>query len=158
MSSSFQTSGEIVKKRVIVLGIAAVLVAAAVTAVIVVRVNSGGDENSASDTQSPQSFSSPIPFTLPQADVAALESGLVSTDPAVEAKALSAALPTTVKLDTGPLLPAGSHIAIDAGNATRFGDLVAVPATVTGPRPGQFSLLLTREGESWLLYGTEQLD
>ena len=143
------------RRRVVLISIAAVLVAAAVAAVIVVLVSTSND-NPTADTSA--ASVTEVAFTVPQADVDVLEAGLVSSDPAVEAKVLSAVLPTTVKLDTGPLLPAGSHIAIDAGNATRFGDLVAVPATVTGPRPGQFSLLLTREGESWLLYGTEQLD
>jgi hypothetical protein len=143
-----------VKRRVVLIGIAAVLVAAAVTAVIVVLVSRSSD-NPAADT--PAASVTEVPFTVPQADVDVLKAGLVSSDPAVEAKALATILQTKANLEKEPLLPAGSSIKIDAGNALRYGDLASVPATVSGPRPGKFMLLLSKEGESWLMYGTEQL-
>ena len=142
------------RRRVVLISIAAVLVAAAVTAVIVVLVSRSSD-NPAADTSAADVTE--VAFTVPQADVDVLEAGLVSSDPAVEAKALATILQTTANLENEPLLPAGSSIKIDAGNALRYGDLASVQATVSGPRPGNFMLLLTKEGESWLMYGTEQL-
>ena len=142
------------RRRVVLISIAAVLVAAAVAAVIVVLVSTSND-NPTADTSA--ASVTEVPFTVPQADVDVLEAGLVSSDPAVEAKALATILQTTANLENEPLLPAGSSIKIDAGNALRYGDLASVPATVTGPRPGNFLLLLSKEGESWLMYGTEQL-
>jgi len=50
-----------------------------------------------------------------------------------------AKLQTKANLEAEPLLPTGSSIKIDAGNAIRYGDLssASVPATVSGPRyPG----------------------
>jgi len=143
-----------VRRRVVPLSIAAALAVAVITVVLVVLSSSGDDKPTGS---APVASGSPASFTVPQEDVAVLETGLASSDPAVEARTLAAALRPKSNLAAEPLLPAGSRVTIDAGKATRYGDVGRVPATVTGPRPGHFMLLLSREGGSWLLYGTEQL-
>jgi hypothetical protein len=138
---------------------ALVHIVVAITAAIVLSGCTGGRKSvsSTSTAGAPVASVSPSVFTVPPKDVAVLEAGLASIDPAVEAKALTAALRTKSNLAAEPLLPAGSRVTIDAGKATRYGDVARVPATVTGPRPGRFMLLLIRAGGSWLLYGTEQL-
>lgn len=56
------------------------------------------------------------------------------------------------------LLPFGSHLAI---NRTTFralsAQLATVDATVSGPSPGRWQLVLVRESDQWLLLGTRKL-
>ena len=57
-----------------------------------------------------------------------------------------------------PLLPAGSHLEISPASFRAAGAITAVAdATVTGPRPGHWRLLLVRQRGLWLLIGTRRL-
>lgn len=89
---------------------------------------------------------------LPQADVSAIEAGIVSQDIA----AVSAVLIPEARESFGqqgqPLLPTSSALSIDAGSAQGFQDFVAlVNATVTGPQAGTYSLELNYTGGHWLV-------
>lgn len=53
-------------------------------------------------------------------------------------------------------LPAGSGIDLQVQDATVDGDLARVPATVTGPLAGRWTVLLVRVEGRWRAYGTVQ--
>lgn len=97
-----------------------------------------------------------VPFSLPAADAAALTSGFASQNPSTEAAVLAASVRSAFLAKPTPLLPAGSHLTIDTRGAVRVGQVGRVHASVTGPRPGTFDLVLTFENGHWLLLGTEQ--
>jgi hypothetical protein len=100
--------------------------------------------------------SSPKPFELPGADAFALSVGFASQNPDLEAAVLASSLRQAFRATPTPLLPPGSRVTIDAASAVRVGSLARVRATVTGPRPATFELLLTLENGHWLLLATER--
>jgi hypothetical protein len=56
------------------------------------------------------------------------------------------------------LLPAGSRVSIDGATFhSSSARLATVDATVRGPRPGRWQLVLIRETGQWLLLGTKKL-
>lgn len=56
------------------------------------------------------------------------------------------------------LLPAGSRMSIDGTTFHSLStQLATVDATVSGPRPGRWRLVLIREAGQWLLLGTRKL-
>jgi hypothetical protein len=56
------------------------------------------------------------------------------------------------------LLPPGSRLSIAAATFRAVsGQLATATATVTGPDPGTWQLVLIREGGQWLLLGTRRL-
>jgi hypothetical protein len=87
-----------------------------------------------------------------------LERGLTAST--VTAQADSLALEVRSKFeDRGePLLPAGSHVSIDPATFHMLSaQLATVDATVSGPKPGHWQLVLVRESGQWLLIGTRKL-
>jgi len=57
-----------------------------------------------------------------------------------------------------PLLPAGSRLSIIAKTFHALSaQMATVDATVTGPQPSRWQLVLVREAGEWLVLGTRQL-
>lgn len=50
-------------------------------------------------------------------------------------------------------LPAGSHLSLDVEQAVVTGNTARVPATVTGPLAGPWTVLLERIDGTWRVYG-----
>ncbi|MPZ85654.1 MAG: hypothetical protein GEV28_36855 [Actinophytocola sp.] len=132
------------RRLVLVLVLGGVLATAAI--VVLAVLGTGGE-----DTAGGPVSSTPA---LTVAEARVIESTLASTDPADVATVLSDAVGPAYLRDPQPLLPNGSALRIDI---TEFREtspgLATVAATLTGPRPGRWLLLLTYE-DGWLVYGT----
>lgn len=135
-------------------------VGAAVVSVVLAAACTSSHPPPAKRSSSSASASAPARatrFALPRADVATLTRGLSSSDKRVESVALAASV-RKASADSGtPLLPRGSRVTVQPATAVRSGRFARVRATVTGPRPGVFDLLLTSENGRWVLLGTERI-
>jgi len=97
-----------------------------------------------------------VQLTKPQQ--ARLEQGI--TAPAVTAEASVVAVEVRSQFEQRgrPLLPAGSHVSVDDATFHALSaQLADVDASVTGPSPGRWQLVLVRENGQWLLFGTKKL-
>lgn len=93
---------------------------------------------------------------LSSANTKQLEGGLVSDDRASVESVLPLALRDAYAAKPWQMLPKGSSLVIDRSKLVVAGDLASVPATVTGPEPGRWLLLLIRDGDHWAAYGTHK--
>jgi hypothetical protein len=93
---------------------------------------------------------------LPADQAAALEMALVSARPAVAESALARPVRAAALKRRLALLPAGSQLSIAAARMRVTGQIATVPATVTGPSPGGWLLLLINESGQWRVYGARK--
>jgi hypothetical protein len=87
-----------------------------------------------------------------------LERDLTAPAITTQATAVAAEIRSQFVASGRSLLPAGSHISIRPAtfHATSPGT-ATVRATISGPQPGSWQLLLIKEGPNWLLIGTRRL-
>lgn len=87
-----------------------------------------------------------------------LENGLTAPGIAAQSKVVAAEIRAQFLSRGQPLLPSGSHARVAPATFNlRSAKTATVDATVTGPEPGRWQLLLIREGGNWLLIGTRRL-
>lgn len=95
---------------------------------------------------------------LTQPQQVRLEQGITAPTVTAEASVVAVEVRSQFERQGKPLLPAGSHLSIDA---TTFHALSAqladVDATVTGSSPGRWRFVLVHENGQWLLFGTRKL-
>jgi hypothetical protein len=106
--------------------------------------------------ESGRTNASPVKFSSVQQ--VRLENGLTAPGIAAQSKVVATEIRAQFLSRAQPLLPSGSHARV--GPATfdlRSAKTATVDATVTGPEPGHWQLLLIREGGNWLLIGTRRL-
>lgn len=97
----------------------------------------------------------PDPVTLPAADVAAIESAIVSQDLPVVSAVLVGAVRESFLAAGVPLLPANSVLTVDSGTARGIPNSAAtVNAEIVGAEPGRYVLELVFEDGRWLVAGT----
>lgn len=94
--------------------------------------------------------------TLTSPNTVALERGLSSTQPRDVLPALAPALRARYATHPFPILPAGSTVHLEQSGMRTDGNLATTPATVTGPEPGRWLVLLVRDGARWVAYGTRK--
>jgi hypothetical protein len=94
--------------------------------------------------------------TLPAAQVRALETALVSNRLAAVESVLATAVRSPYSAKPWAMLPPGSRLSVDGSHLVVTGSLASLPATVTGPKPGKWLLLLVREQGVWRVYGTRK--
>ena len=85
-----------------------------------------------------------------------LEVGLVSGQPSSVERVLAPAIRDAYAAKPWKMLPKGSSLVIERSKLVVTGDIASVPVTVTGPQPGQWLLLLIRDGDHWAAYGTHK--
>lgn len=96
--------------------------------------------------------------TLGQPDADSLAAGIVATDGARRAEVLASELAAAPGLIDGPLVPEGSVVVVDPGSfRLQTPGVATVEATVSGPAPGRWRLLLVYEADRWKLLGTERM-
>ncbi len=64
---------------------------------------------------------------------------------------LAPAIRAAFSADPGPLLPGGSQVHLDTDHMIVSGSVATVPAIVTGPEPGTWTVVLLRLGTEWML-------
>lgn len=95
-------------------------------------------------------------FTGPQQQ--RLEEGLTARTVAAQASVVAVEVRHAFEARGKPLLPAGSHVSISQATFHELSaQLATVDATVSGPHPGHWQLVLVREAGRWLLVGTRKL-
>jgi hypothetical protein len=95
---------------------------------------------------------------LGTAQQARLERTVTSANMSVQATAVAPGIRAAFISRGVRLLPAGSHMRISPASFRITSAITAVVnATVTGPQPGHWRLLLVHQGGQWLLLGTRRL-
>ena len=95
---------------------------------------------------------------LGSAQQARLERGLVAPNITADAAVLADEIRPQFLAKGQRLLPAGSRVRIDPATFKASSPQTAmVNASITGPQPGRWQLLLTKESGKWLLIGTREL-
>jgi hypothetical protein len=96
------------------------------------------------------------PFSAAQRD--RLEQGVTAPNVAVQARVVAAEVRSQFEKLGKPLLPPGSRLSINAATFRAVSaQFATVTATVTGPQPGTWQLVLVQEGGQWLVLGTRRL-
>jgi len=129
------------RRRAVVIAVAGVL--AAVVAGLIVAVTGVKNE--------------PLAVLTP-GQAAHLARGLSAPAMSEQAAVVAAELRPQLADGGGPLLPPGSRVRVSdrTFHATSAGTGV-VQAVVSGPKPGRWQLLLTKENGQWLLIGTREM-
>ena len=92
------------------------------------------------------------PVTLPAAEVAGIESGLVSSDPATVANVMAPSIRADYERFKPSAVAPGSILKIDSGGATGIpGSIAVVTATLSGPSPARYEIELTYDSGRWLV-------
>lgn len=110
---------------------------------------------SCSQSTQPQSNTGPNAQpapTMPRAEAQRIEIGVLQPSQIGAGSVLASDV--LLAADALTLLPDSSTITLDENRFSATGDLASVPATVSGPDPGQWLLLLVREDDNWQIYGT----
>lgn len=95
--------------------------------------------------------------TLASQDASRLHRALTDKKPATVAAVLAPAVKAAYLKNPRQLLAAGSKLDIDSGKMMVSGDTATVPAKVTGGADaGSYLLVLEKQGDRWLLIGTEK--
>ena len=95
---------------------------------------------------------------LPTPQQVRLERGITASTVAAQANVVAMEVRNQFEQLGKPLLPAGSRLLIDGASFhTLSAQLATVDATVSGPSPGRWRLVLVREAGQWLLLGTRKL-
>ena len=138
-------------------GLGAVL-AGAMAAVLLLAACAGGDRGATSSPAgaAPRIAPSPSPRPLPSSRRAAIASALSARQPASVAAVLPRPVASAYLASPFPMLPAGSTLKIDWGKLRMSGVLAEVPATVSGPQAGSWTLLLIWLSGQWDVYGTRK--
>ncbi len=138
------------KRRMIIAAVGALTVVGAAAAVIVivsVMPHSAGRLATRS-----------APGALSTVQQARLERQVTSPDISSEATVVAFGIRAAFVSRGAPLLPAGSRLQISPVSFRTTSAITAVvDATVAGPRPGRWRLLLVRQRGQWLLIGTRRL-
>jgi hypothetical protein len=96
--------------------------------------------------------------TLPAPQQVRLERGITASTVAVQASVVATEVRSQFEQLGKSLLPAGSRLSIDSATFHALSaQLATVDATVSGPSPGRWRLVLVREAGQWLLLGTRKL-
>jgi len=96
------------------------------------------------------------PFSAAQRD--RLEQGVVAPTVAAQASVVAAEVRSQFKKLGKPLLPPGSRLSIKPATFRAVSaQFATVTATVTGPQPGSWQLVLVQEDGQWLVLGTRKL-
>ena len=138
------------RKRLIV-GLIAVVVLAVAGGIVAAVLTTNGDHKSAAKASaSASSFNA--------AQQTRLERGLTAPSLRKQASVVAAEIRTQFLAKGQPLLSAGSRLRVQPATFKVTSPWTAtVQATVTGPRPGHWLLLVIKEGANWLLIGTRRL-
>jgi hypothetical protein len=95
---------------------------------------------------------------FPAAQRDRLEQGIAAPTVTVQADVVAAEVRGQFEKLGKPLLPSGSRLSIDAATFHAVSaQFATVTATVTGPQPGTWQLMLVRENGQWQLLGTRKL-
>ena len=87
-----------------------------------------------------------------------LEQGITAPSVTTQAGVVAAEVRGQFEELGKPLLPPGSRLSIDATSFRAVSaQFATVTASVTGPQPGAWQLVLIREDGQWLLLGTRKL-
>ena len=130
----------------------------AMAAVLLLAACAGGGQGRGSPPggAAGRSASTPSAKPLPPARQAAITSALSATRPAAVAAVLPRPVASAYLASPFPMLPAGSKLKIDWSKLRMSGVLAEVPATVSGPQPGSWTLLLIWQNGQWGVYGTRK--
>lgn len=126
-----------------------------ISALVIAAVAVGGVlwwANYSSTEGADSSASAVVPEPVPVERLIELQVALSSPHPAVQAGALDPAIFASLQAGGQPLLPAGSNVTIDTDSSQITGQTASVSAAVSGPRPGEFTLLLALEAGVWVVY------
>lgn len=91
-----------------------------------------------------------------RADQLRLGAALASQDPTSFKAALAPALQSALGDPRNSMLPPGSTVSFVPTTFNQRGGVATITADVRGPQRGHFKVLLTREGERWLVLGTQR--
>ncbi len=94
---------------------------------------------------------------LLESDAQRIELALTSENPTEVVSVVSEVVQGGFGNGESLVLPRMSVLDLDTAEFTATGDTATVPATMSGPQPGRWLLLLQWEDDSWHVYGTRPL-